>query len=136
MAKGFSEASLSQKKSRKSSSIKAPIDCEQVQKEWTKHFEDLIDPRGSQGVLHPFISIVMIALLATIGGAKGWEDIETYGVSHEGWLSSFLPLPFGIPSADTYRRLFARISPAAFEQSFQSWPLRSGQRFGRTGHSH
>ncbi len=78
----------------------------------------------------------MIALLATIGGAKGWEDIETYGVSHEGWLSSFLPLPFGIPSADTYRRLFARISPAAFEQSFQSWPLRSGQRFGRTGHSH
>ncbi len=121
MAQGFGEASISHKKSRKSSSIKAPIDCEQVQKEWTKHFEDLIDPRGSQGVLHPFISIVMIALLATIGGAKGWEDIETYGVSHEGWLSSFLPLPFGIPSADTYRRLFERISPTAFEQSFQSW---------------
>ncbi len=121
MAKGFSEASLSQKKSRKSSSIKAPIDCEQVQKEWTKHFEDLIDPRGRQGVLHPFISIVMIALLATIGGAKGWEDIETYGVSHEAWLSSFLALPFGIPRADTYRRLFERMSPRAFERSFQSW---------------
>ncbi len=121
MAQGFGEASISHKKSRKSSSIKAPIDCEQVQKEWTKHFEDLIDPRGSQGVLHPFISIVMIALLATIGGAKGWEDIETYGVSHESWLSSFLPLPFGIPSADNYRRLFERISPTAFEQSFQSW---------------
>ena len=55
----------------------------------------------------------MIALLATIGGAKGWEDIETYGVSHEPWLSSFLPLPFGISRADTYRRLFERISPTA-----------------------
>jgi predicted transposase YbfD/YdcC len=121
MAKGFGEASLNNQKNSKSSSIKPNIDCEQIQKQWAKHFEDLTDPRGSQGVLHPFISIVMIALLATIGGAKGWEDIETYGVSHKSWLSSFLPLPFGIPSADTYRRLFERISPTAFEQSFQSW---------------
>lgn len=51
----------------------------------------------------------MIALLATIGGAKGWEDLETYGVSHEVWLSGFLALPFGIPRADTYRRLWERI---------------------------
>ena len=121
MAKGFGEASLDNKKSSKSSSIKPNIDCKQVQKEWIKHFEDLIDPRGKQGVLHPLISIVMIALLATIGGAKGWEDIETYGVSHEAWLSSFLALPFGIPRADTYRRLFERISPASFERSFKSW---------------
>jgi len=121
MVKGFGKASISHKKSRNSSSIKAPIDCEQVHKEWTKHFEDLVDPRGTQGVLHPLISIVMIALLATIGGAKGWEDIETYGVSHESWLSEFLALPYGVPSADTYRRLFERISPTAFEKSFQSW---------------
>jgi hypothetical protein len=121
MAKGFGEASLNNKKSNKSSSIKPNIDCEQIQKQWAKHFEDLTDPRGAQGVLHPFISIVMIALLATIGGAKGWEDLETYGVSHKSWLSSFLPLPFGIPSADTYRRLFERISPTAFERSFPSW---------------
>lgn len=45
----------------------------------TEHFENLDVPTGKQGVLHPFISIVMIALLATIGGATGWEDIETYG---------------------------------------------------------
>ncbi len=96
MAKGFGEASLDKQNRSKSSSIKATIDCEQIQKQWAKHFEDLTDPRGAQGVLHPFISIVMIALLATIGGAKGWENIETYGVSHESWLSSFLPLPFGI----------------------------------------
>jgi hypothetical protein len=97
------------------------IDDEQLQKQLFEYFGALTDPRGSQGVLHPFISIVMIALLATIGGATGWEDIETYGVSHESWLSSFLALPFGIPSADTYRRLFERISPTAMKQSFESW---------------
>ena len=86
-----------------------------------EHLENLEDPRGAQGVLHPFISIVTIALLATIGGAQGWEDIEIYGVSHEEWLSSFLNLPFGIPSADTYRRLFERISPQDLEKSFNAW---------------
>ncbi len=67
------------------------------------------------------MSIVMIALLATIGGASGWEDIQTYGESHESWLSSFLVLPFGIPSADTYRRLFEPIAPSSLERSFNSW---------------
>lgn len=121
MAKGFGEVSLENKKRSKSSSIMPAVDCEQIQKQWAEHFEDLTDPRGSQGVLHPFISIVMIALLATIGGAKGWEDIEVYGVSHESWLSSFLNLPFGIPTADTYRRLFERISPQGLEKSFDEW---------------
>ena len=121
MAKGFSKVPSSQRKSSKPSSVKVAVDCEQVEKQLASHFKDLKDPRGKQGVLHPFLSIVMIALLATIGGATGWEDIEIYGVSHESWLSSFLPLPFGIPSADTYRRLFERISPTAFQKSFQNW---------------
>lgn len=121
MAKGFAEASISKKKTSKSSSLMPALDCEQVQKQLASHFDELTDPRGSQGVLHPFISIVTIALLATIGGAKGWEDIETYGTSHKLWLSSFLALPFGVPSADTYRRLFERLSPSALERSFNSW---------------
>ena len=95
-----------------SSSLVPVTDCEQAHKKLADNFKDLQDPRGKQGVLHPFISIVTIALLATIGGATGWKDIETYGVSHYRWLSSFLQLPFGIPSADTYRRLFERISQA------------------------
>ena len=134
MVKGFDKASLSTKNNSKHSSLQPARDCEEVQKQLAHHFEELTDPRGTKGVLHPFISIVMIALLATIGGAKGWEDIETYGVSHERWLSSFLALPFGIPSADTYRRLFERISPSAFERSFNSWPLQFGSRFRCTGH--
>lgn len=121
MVKGFGVSSISTKNNSKSSSLLPANDCEQVQKQLLHHFEDLTDPRGKQGVLHPFISIVMIALLATIGGAQGWSDIETYGVSHESWLSNFLALPFGIPSSDTYRRLFERISPTALERSFKSW---------------
>lgn len=121
MTSGFSETSVKSQKNLKSSSLKPAIDGEQLQQQLAEHFEDLEDPRGSQGVLHPFISIVTISLLATIGGAQGWEDIEIYGVSHEEWLSSFLKLPFGIPSADTYRRLFERISPQALEKSFNTW---------------
>lgn len=121
MAKGFSKGKKSQKNYEKPSSTLKASDCEEIQQQWAEHFENLDDPRGKQGVLHPFMSIVMIAILATIGGAKGWEDIEIYGVSHKSWLSSFLKLPFGIPTADTYRRLFEKISPTALEQSFQSW---------------
>ena len=121
MAKGFGKGHSSQKNSSKPSSPLKASDCEQIQEQWSEHFENLDDPRGKQGVLHPFMSIVMIAILATIGGAKGWEDIEIYGVSHEPWLSSFLNLPKGIPTADTYRRLFEKISPTALEQSFNSW---------------
>lgn len=92
MAKGFGKGKKSQKNSAKPSSQPIASDCEQIQQQWAEHFENLDDPRGKQGVLHPFMSIVMIAILATIGGAKGWEDIEIYGVSHENWLSSFLKL--------------------------------------------
>ena len=93
MVKGFGEAFVSRKKSSQSSPLKPAIDGEQLQQQLAEHFENLEEPRGSQGVLHPFISIVTIALLATIGGAQGWEDIEIYGVSHEEWLSSFLNYP-------------------------------------------
>jgi hypothetical protein len=80
MDKGFGEARLSTKNNRKHSSLLLASDCEKIQKQLTYHFEELADPRGSQGILHPFISIVMIALLATIGGAKGWEDIDYFWV--------------------------------------------------------
>lgn len=97
------------------------VDAEQVQADWLGYFGELEDPRGMQGVEHRFLSIVMIAILATIGGAQGWEDIETYGEAHEGWLQSFLELPKGIPSADTYRRLFERLEPSALEKCFSGW---------------
>ena len=69
MAKGFGEVKKSQKNSGQPSSLIKASDCEQIQEQWAEHFENLTDPRGKQGVLHPFMSIVMIAILATIGGA-------------------------------------------------------------------
>lgn len=101
--------------------VSIAVDAEQVQEQWLEVFRDLDDPRGRQGIEHEFLSIVLIAVLATLGGATGWEDIETYGESHEDWLGSFLNFPSGIPSADTYRRLFERIEPTALERCFQSW---------------
>jgi predicted transposase YbfD/YdcC len=121
ISKGFSQASKTAAMSSSSSPLLPATDCEQVHQHLQEQFENLVDPRGKQGVQHPLVSIVMISLLATIGGATGWDDIEVYGVSHERWLSSFLALPWGIPSADTYRRVFELISPTAFEHSFKRW---------------
>jgi DDE_Tnp_1-associated len=61
------------------------------------------------------------AILSVIAGAKGWEDMENYGLSKYEWLEQFLKLPEGIPSADTFRRVFERIDAKVFEQCFRRW---------------
>lgn len=92
-----------------------------MQQQWLSQFADLEDPRGLQGKTHAFLSIVLIAILATIGGATGWEDIEVYAASHQPWLETFLDLSHGIPHADTYRRVFERVNPEALQQCFLAW---------------
>ena len=94
---------------------------EQVQQQWLSQFEELQDPRGLQGQTHAFLSIVLIAILATIGGATGWEDMELYGESHQAWLETFLDLRHGIPYADTYRRVFEQINPESLQRCFLNW---------------
>jgi predicted transposase YbfD/YdcC len=86
-----------------------------------KHFEQLPDPRGGNALLHPLIDIVVIALCAVICGANDWTDVEEFGRTHEGWLRQFLALPYGIPSHDTFGRVFARLDPRAFERCLESW---------------
>ena len=94
---------------------------QKAQEGWLSYFQSLEDPRGKQGKEHNFLSIVIISVLAVIGGAVGWEDIELYGVSHEEWLRTFLNLEKGIPSADTYRRVLAKLKPEALQACFQGW---------------
>ena len=65
--------------------------------------------------------ILVIAILAVIAGAEGWEDIENYGQSKQEWLEEFLELPHGIPSDDTFRRVFERIDPLALENGLTKW---------------
>jgi len=71
--------------------------------------------------LHQLEDILLIAILAVICGAEGWVDIEAFGKAKEVWLKTFLALPNGIPSHDTFGRVFARIDPQQFEQCVLSW---------------
>ena len=121
MAKGFVSAKDVVQPRPDPKPLPLAVDAESVQAQWQAQFADLEDPRGRQGVEHPFLSIVMIAILAVIGGATGWEDIETYAESHEVWLSTLFALPNGVPHADTDRRLFERMAPDALERCFLGW---------------
>jgi predicted transposase YbfD/YdcC len=120
MSTGFSPAAAATPP-RKAKRVFPAIDAQQVQQQWLRQFESLVDPRGRQGQEHAFLSIVLIAILATIGGANGWEDIELYGESHQDWLETFLDLRNGVPHADTYRRVFERINPEALQPCFLGW---------------
>jgi DDE_Tnp_1-associated len=72
-------------------------------------------------LLHQLSDILTIAVLSVIAGGNGWEDMELYGLSKYDWLSTFLELPNGIPSPDTFRRVFEKIRPSEFERCFEIW---------------
>ena len=121
MTKGFSTPSQSAHCPAKPTGSQPAVNAEQVQQQWVSQFQDLEDPRGLQGQEHAFLSIVLIAILAAIGGAMGWDDIELYAVSHQPWLGTFLDLRNGVPYADTYRRVFERVNPEALQRCFLGW---------------
>ena len=84
-------------------------------------FAELEDPRETSRCDHQLIDILVIAVCAVIGCAESWEDIALYGRSKQAWLKTFLALPNGIPSHDTFRRVFMLIDPDAFEVCFTRW---------------
>jgi predicted transposase YbfD/YdcC len=90
-------------------------------KSLVEQFSALEDPRIVGKVAHRLIDILVIAVCAVIACAESWDDIALYGRSKEGWLRRFLDLPNGIPSHDTFRRVFMLIDPDAFERCFIAW---------------
>ena len=74
-------------------------------------FTELADPRATRRCDHQLIDILAIAVCAVIACAESWEDIELYGRSKQAWLKTFLALPNGIPSHDTFRRVFMLLDP-------------------------
>ncbi|GAC1349572.1 MAG: hypothetical protein NVSMB27_23970 [Ktedonobacteraceae bacterium] len=74
-------------------------------------FEGIDDPRVERTKLHNLLDIMIIAILGVLCGADGWVEIEAFGQTKEGWLKTLLELPYGIPSHDTFGRVFARIDP-------------------------
>lgn len=86
-----------------------------------KSFDNVSDPRVNRTRLHKFIDIIVLAICATVSGANNFEEIEVFCTAHEGWFRRFLELPNGIPSHDTFERVFARVDPKEFRASFSDW---------------
>src|SRR3954452_25625216 len=96
------------------------------------HFADLPDPRREQGRIHRLDEIVFIATCAVLCGADNWVQIADYAHSKRDWLATFLELPGGIPSHDTFRRTSCLIDPMAFQGCFSSWMAALMARKGLT----
>ena len=86
-----------------------------------EHFSSLTDPRILLKTRHKLIDIIVITLCAVLAGADEWTEIAEFGRIKEKWFRTFLELPFGIPSHDTFGRVFSMIRPEEFEKCFLDW---------------
>lgn len=86
-----------------------------------KHFSRIKDPRIDRTKRHRLLDIIIIAICGVICGADSWVDIELFGKTKIEWLKTFLKLSNGIPSHDTFGRVFAALNPVEFESSFMEW---------------
>jgi len=85
------------------------------------YFREIQDPRIERTKRHKLIDIITITICAVISGADTYVEIEEYGNAKYKWLKKILALPNGIPSHDTFSRVFARINPQEFQQCFLKW---------------
>lgn len=81
----------------------------------------ITDPRINRRKLHSLESIITISVCAVICGAESWNDIEDFGILKKEFFESFLDLSNGIPSHDTFARVFSRINPEEFNNAFYEW---------------
>ena len=85
------------------------------------HINIIPDPRMKNKCLHKLEDVVMISICAILCGADDWNSIAGFGTSKKDWFLEFIELPNGIPSHDTFRRLFSILSPDVFRDFFSGW---------------
>ena len=86
-----------------------------------KYFAGLTDPRVERTKEHLLEEILFMTIAAVLSGAASWNDIADYGESKRDWLGGFLTLPGGIPSHDTFNRVFSALDPLVLENCFLGW---------------
>lgn len=86
-----------------------------------KYFLPVRDPRRKCGKLHKLEKIIGLSVIAIMGRAETWSEVEQYGEYHQGWISNFLDLENGIPSHDTFGRVFSMLDPKEFQECFVNW---------------
>lgn len=94
-------------------------------------FEDLTDPRIERTRVHNLFELIVVALCGTIAGSDTWADIERFGNHRLEWLRTFLRLESGIPSHDTFGRVFARLDPAELVNAVTRWLDEIGRDLGK-----
>lgn len=87
----------------------------------TKHFAAISDPRTGNAKQHVLLDIIVIAICAAVCGADTWVEVEVWGKANHPWLRTFLDLPNGIPSHDTFRRVFILLDARQFRRCFLHW---------------
>lgn len=92
-------------------------------------FSEVADPRVSRCRLHSLTNVLVMALCGAIVGADGWDDLADFSEDNARWFSTFLDLPHGTPSADTFRRVFEALDPRELESSLQEWVRRISESF-------
>jgi predicted transposase YbfD/YdcC len=85
------------------------------------HFISISDPRSEVNKAHKLIDIIIVAICAVLAGAESFVDMEDFGTTKEAWFKTFLELPNGIPSHDTFGRIFSLLDPNEFQTHFSEW---------------
>jgi predicted transposase YbfD/YdcC len=94
------------------------------------HFEDLPDPRVDRNKEHALLDILVLAVCGILAGCDSWVDVERFGRAKRDWFRTFLKLPNGIPSHDTFGRVFSLLNPVAFGACFTAWMTAACETLG------
>jgi predicted transposase YbfD/YdcC len=84
-------------------------------------FEEITDPRVDRGNNHPLLEMIFMALVGHLCGSNDWSSVARFAKERESWFSKYLELPFGIPSHDTFSRVFSKLDTAQFLVAMHDW---------------